>query len=406
MRLTQYYGRVPQRAGFTLVEIAVVLAIVGVLMSFGVSILTAQMTRSAYSATTEKQVAIKTALTTYLGANRRLPCPDTDLDGLENRPAGTCASMTGASFFGVVPYATLGLTRDSVLDAWQGYFGYAVSGIAGQDWTKQSVTTEMRGGLKVDTRVNSSAGSTTVHDPSGNTGAAAVIISYGQNGLGARTVAGSNNVQPTGSDEFQNALPATPLFFTRDYTEEAGVSGMFDDVVLPITAQDFFAPLLKAGSLRTTAAILQEAFESAERELIGRTVATRTVNTDTTITTPVSFNVGGTTYSGTQTQRDIRYDYVLRGPLTTFNDPWGNPVVYEPLEGHPPPPIPPGPADPKARLYRHDDPSDNAAKAFCLRSWGPNGIANPAGPCATSGDDIVRFMTVGAVKGMLSKSGL
>ncbi len=61
--------------GFTLIEMALVVALIMIFMSLGIAALSAQMSKAAYEATQKKQALIKDALINYLGRNRRLPCP-------------------------------------------------------------------------------------------------------------------------------------------------------------------------------------------------------------------------------------------------------------------------------------------------------------------------------------------
>ena len=87
--------------GFTLVEIAVVIAIGALLLGFGLSVLTAQLTNARIKATQNQANVIKKALITFIATNNRLPCPavetlpDTDANyGVEAPNPGTCTGTT------------------------------------------------------------------------------------------------------------------------------------------------------------------------------------------------------------------------------------------------------------------------------------------------------------------------
>ena len=86
-----------QQSGFTLVELAVVVFLVGLLASLGLSALNAQLASSRISDTKKKQEIIKDALISYLGRNKRLPCPATDNMGGEARIADTTTASTSES---------------------------------------------------------------------------------------------------------------------------------------------------------------------------------------------------------------------------------------------------------------------------------------------------------------------
>ena len=102
-------------AGFTLIELAVVLALVGLL---------AWVSNSSYQNVGEldrrQQAAIENAqiqdaLRGFVLANARLPCPDTDDDGR----AEDCSMNTDS--VGTIPYETLGLVRPAA--AARGVYG-------------------------------------------------------------------------------------------------------------------------------------------------------------------------------------------------------------------------------------------------------------------------------------------
>ena len=120
-----------QQSGFTLVEIAVVVFLIGIMASVGLAALNAQIARASISTTQQKQAIIKDALIAYFRTNLRLPCPAIDNTGKEYRvpgnTPGVCVDTTGKSaYFGIIPYATLGLPKSTALDGWDNFFSYAV----------------------------------------------------------------------------------------------------------------------------------------------------------------------------------------------------------------------------------------------------------------------------------------
>ena len=64
--------------GFTLIELAVVLVIIGTMLTLGLAAFNAQMTTGAYARTRAKIETIKSALIDHLGRHMYLPCPDRD----------------------------------------------------------------------------------------------------------------------------------------------------------------------------------------------------------------------------------------------------------------------------------------------------------------------------------------
>ena len=119
-----------------MVELAVVIAIGGLLLGYGLSVLTAQLTSTRITTTRDQENVIKTALITFLATNNRFPCPavenlpDTDANyGVEAATPGTCTGttdLTGARR-GVVPWVSLGLADSAALDGWSRRFTYVVT---------------------------------------------------------------------------------------------------------------------------------------------------------------------------------------------------------------------------------------------------------------------------------------
>ena len=115
---------------------AVVIAIGGLLLGYGLSVLTAQMTNTRITTARDQENVIKTALITFLASNNRLPCPamenlpDTNANyGVEAINPGTCTGttdLTGASR-GIVPWISLGLADSAALDGWNRRFTYVVT---------------------------------------------------------------------------------------------------------------------------------------------------------------------------------------------------------------------------------------------------------------------------------------
>ncbi len=111
-----------QQRGFTLVEIAIVLVIVGVLAAGALLGLGEFKSVQSVKESEQKIENIKKQLLIFGQVNKFLPCPDTDFDGFENRSGSACLSDVGTA-----PYVDLGLQREDVEDAWGNFIRYAVN---------------------------------------------------------------------------------------------------------------------------------------------------------------------------------------------------------------------------------------------------------------------------------------
>jgi len=261
--------RTRKNSGFTLIELAVVIFLIGILASMGIVALKAQLASAAISATKKKQDTIKDALITYLGHYKRLPCPAIDNTGVESRvTTNTPANCTGN--FGLVPYATLGLPKSAGMDGWENFYSYGVSpqwtltltGIApvaggtSTNVSAQAFNVGIAGVLTIKDRTPATNAVTTTI----SSNAVAVLISHGKDGLGAFTSKGTQNVLPANTtDQFSNvtiatwAIPAT--FYQREYTDvDVPTYGAFDDTLQWFSASDLTTTLLKDGILESAEA--------------------------------------------------------------------------------------------------------------------------------------------------------
>ncbi|HEV2611814.1 MAG TPA: type II secretion system protein [Noviherbaspirillum sp.] len=275
--------RVPSsKAGFTLIEMAIVVLIVSIMMTLGVATLSAQLESTAVASTKKRQEAIRDALVAYLAKNRRLPCPDNPaanapnvaFDGIEDRAAASVAgppptpntTTACSSAFGVVPYATLGISRELAQDGWSNLFSYQVS-TAPYNWTlNASFSAGSQGGITVNTR--NAAGTLTAF--TGN--AVVVLASHGKTALGAYTVGGTRNTLPVGVDEVENSN-GNVTYVTRDFSNsETATGGTFDDILLVLQPSDLIGPALQTKALRSyeeQAAIAARDIEEIKNALIG-----------------------------------------------------------------------------------------------------------------------------------------
>lgn len=163
-----------QQSGFTLVEIAIVMVIFGLIIGGLFGPMKTQLENLDRRETLDLIDTTKDAIIGFAIRNGRIPCPDTDNDGLENTAGTNCSNARGT-----VPWATLGVGQ---IDAWKRPLTYRVDtdfadssdGTGCPDANVPGISFEM-----------CSTGNITVLDSSGGnqvaSGVPAMLVSHGKN---------------------------------------------------------------------------------------------------------------------------------------------------------------------------------------------------------------------------------
>ena len=270
--------------GFTLIEMVVVIAVLGVLFTILIGITRAVVTQQRYQLTRARMANVDTAIGVYVSQYKQLPCPADGTKASSVATAGTevvtgsgAARDCGTQVNGVVPWRELGLTASDIEDGWGGRFTFRVGpdlakfgaldfsscdpagGAAGVITTPPycnaactastlasactppliALTGSTAKGLVVE-----SATGTVLMDPrtSPTSGAAYVLVSHGPEGGGAYSGAGillSSTTAPSTVERknFANVAysqpPASgaPTVFLVDDTSNGTTAAHFDDLV-------------------------------------------------------------------------------------------------------------------------------------------------------------------------------
>ena len=262
-------------AGFSLIEIAVVLVILSILLAVIAVPLATQVTQRRVSETKLALDNAQKALLGFAASNGRLPCPATDGSPGTTNSLGDEAFATGgdvnngicARFVGFLPAVALGLSpvdaEGFMVDGWgikQNRLRYAVwgSSIGSTDYpfTKTNGLQSRMNDLAPATKklifvCQAAPTGTPLAAPNVNTttnicGAATkltdktpvVIFS-----LGANAATGG-----TGTDELHN-FNQDFVFVSHDPTPAGSTAGEFDDIVTWISLNTLFDRMLQAGRL-------------------------------------------------------------------------------------------------------------------------------------------------------------
>ena len=265
--------------GFTLVELAVVIAIVALLLGALLVPLATQVQGRNIKETRLALKEIKEALMGFAVTQGRLPCPDTDRDGVEDVPCGVYiggvppVTQTAEGF---LPWQDLAVTPT---DAWGRVFRYAVS----SEFTYQSIpgaapatdrldlTDDALANLRIITRGDDPAaggGGETKEVIQLTASAPAVVLSVGNNGLGGSPLGGTDlPLASAGADELSNVsaifpaavTPPPPRFFVQrlhtparsacSETSEALPFCEYDDILIWLSAPALLNRMVEARQL-------------------------------------------------------------------------------------------------------------------------------------------------------------
>ena len=274
--LTKYaYSTPTAERGFTLVEMAVVLAIVGVLISSMMLTLSAQVDQRDFNDTQSRLESAREAVLAFAIANGRLPCPATSASaGIEVRlGTGVCGATTGTDFDyyggviagvtgGLLPAVTLGYqpvdSSGFAVDAYGNRLRYAVSRVTTPSFSanftnKTNMQTNGLGLLPNDLVVCASSSGIvpggsppscgTAASVTNQTTIVALIYSPGKNGLSPAAL---------GNDEAANENRSganDAVFVYHTPTPSTATNGEFDDQLLWIPIGMLYSKLLAAGIL-------------------------------------------------------------------------------------------------------------------------------------------------------------
>lgn len=220
--------------GFTLVEMAIVLVVVGLLVSAFLAPLSAQRDLKDYTETKLRLEQIREALYGYAIINGKLPCPTTQPNPADvSYGTGDVACLL-TSPAGALPWKDLGVQevdawgtqRNEISDPWIGYWTYRVDPNFANTFSLLTKTqaTNPSAGANINIVKSDGASLTAATER-----AVAVVCSNGKNRVANGQNATFETVNPIYQDDFQ-----TPVF---------------DDKCIWINRPSLFNRMVSAGKL-------------------------------------------------------------------------------------------------------------------------------------------------------------
>ena len=431
-----------KNTGFTLIEIVVVLAILGLLLVGGLNIAGSLRVNLGLKETASVSKNISEALMLFLSRNDRLPCPadptlastnaNYALEDVDELPCEADQQIGGTGvYWGTVPYRTLGIEPGKHADAWNNQFYYVVNGGAAAQNSLSAGRWDANNAIQL---WNKAADDATAPAPVQSVANGVyALISAGPNGSGAYNLDGTQRAVPpaTSLDELENIdadISLTSAPFSDSTTRP------FDDIVTVFTEDQIMANLVQSGSTKTKRAITDETLERILQALIG-SAATDNVDpdgatryslaaTDTSYQPPcilgpaavvassgppATFHYAcdeglrtarrnipfsdadgdGSENAGSNAERGVPFNDIGLGANDVI-DAWGNPINYDP-----------GDTASLETALGGIYSGNNEAVAISLRSFGPNGLDDGGG-----GDDIVITRSAAEILANLAGAGI
>jgi prepilin-type N-terminal cleavage/methylation domain-containing protein len=232
------------QSGFSLIELAIVLVIIGMLVGSILGTLGARIENTRISETKDALEEIKLALYGFAVSKTpvRLPCPDISNDGVEDFDPLSPTQCASPQVAANLPWATLGIERG---DAWASTYSYWVADLYSKT-TGFALTTDATGVAQIlDTAGSATALSNNV---------AAVIFSHGKNQYGSigldNAVRSSSPGGAAYADEDENT-DGDSRFVSRPVTTvgslaESTIPVVYDDIVEWVSEYELKGIMVKA----------------------------------------------------------------------------------------------------------------------------------------------------------------
>jgi len=249
--------RIAAQSGFSLIELAIVLMIIGALIGSFIGTLGSRIEISRYVESKAELDDIKVALYGHAASQGfpHLPCPDCRTatcaaltagnfanDGIEDRNGIVCDANTDGTL-GNLPWQTLGIGE---IDPWGNRYSY---------WVSNTVADNTATAFQLTTVINSA----TINTRNGENivvltdTAAAIVFTHGSNGYGAISMDAVPKINASSDDEVEN-INNDNVFVSRNVSDPgsettSGDDFEFDDRLIWISEYELKGKMVQAGAL-------------------------------------------------------------------------------------------------------------------------------------------------------------
>ena len=235
------FDKLHRQYGFSLIEMAIVLVILGLLLGGLIMPLTSQREVAQREATERQLQEIRNAIVGFAQINNRLPCPAAPgTNGVEFRFAtGPNTGNCRATSTPLLPFQALGIHGNIIgrdlVDAWQRPIRYRLTNPTGANWSYARWLTPFPAQLPSFRICNDTACGTNQIIA---TEVAAVAFSTGPDGA---------SPSPSISPDQQENQDVDDDFVMRPHTGDARTDQEFDDILVWISGPTLVYELSRAG---------------------------------------------------------------------------------------------------------------------------------------------------------------
>ncbi len=260
-------------SGFTLIEIAIVMVIIGLMVGSLLEPLAAQRNRNKTEEARKQITTIYESLLGFAAAQGRLPCPTVpNNNGLESGGGATnCQTAGGAPLqHGFIPANTLGLTgkfnnESLLIDPWNNPIRFSITNHdRDNDGAWDFVRTDEIRTIGMDTLLTAGgSGNPLVICDDSSAGLPSIACDAGDNTLSSATPAvifsmGSDWAQYSSNDQIENAgeggtqlggynIALDSVFVSTGHRIRSGDE--YNDIVTWVSPNTLYAKLLQSGKL-------------------------------------------------------------------------------------------------------------------------------------------------------------